>query len=81
MGWKKRALAGGGGWRGGGDEFDGCAEAGGVGGDDVEGVEFADEGRAGVEDRGLAGGRDGKMLTYATMAVVCASTQWAMRRR
>ena len=27
------------------------------------------------------GGRDGKMLTYATMAVVCASTQWAMRRR
>jgi len=27
------------------------------------------------------GGRDGKMLTYAAMAVVCASTQWAMRRR
>ena len=27
------------------------------------------------------GGRDGKMLTYAAMVVVCASTQWAMRRR
>ena len=27
------------------------------------------------------GGRDGKMLTYAAMVVVCASVQWAMRRR
>ena len=25
-------------------------------------------------------GQDGKMLTYAAMVVVCASTQWAMRR-
>ena len=27
------------------------------------------------------GGRDGKMLTYAAMVLVCASAQWAMRRR
>ena len=26
------------------------------------------------------GGRDGKMLTYGARVVVCASTQWAMRR-
>ena len=27
------------------------------------------------------GGRDGKMLTYTAMVVVCASAQWAIRRR
>ena len=26
------------------------------------------------------GGRDGRMLTYAAMVVVCATSQWAMRR-
>jgi hypothetical protein len=26
------------------------------------------------------GGRDGKMLTYTAMVVVCATTQWLMRR-
>lgn len=25
-------------------------------------------------------GHDGKMLTYAAMVLVCATTQWAMRR-
>jgi len=25
-------------------------------------------------------GRDGKMLTYAAMAVACASSQWLLRR-
>ncbi|MBC7706893.1 MAG: hypothetical protein H7274_23475 [Rhodoferax sp.] len=26
------------------------------------------------------GGRDGQMLSYAAMVVVCATTQWLMRR-